>query len=96
VNDKIEQRLRHLVDPEMHNQDAFYAAQVACFRNFLLAAEMGMEDEGIDPRTIDRVLNRMVYATPDGASAYSRVAARDAELKAIMNGPPWNSKGRPW
>jgi hypothetical protein len=83
---RLDERLNKLVDPAMYDKDAFYHAQVTCFRQWLVAAEMAMEDEDVDQITIDRVLNRMVYATPDGASAYERQERFNEAIKRIERG----------
>lgn len=87
TRDKLTQRVRRLIDPVASEKDAFYAAQVSILRNFLAVFEMAMEDEDIDERTIERVLNRVVYATPSGADAYERIERDDREYKRLMGMP---------
>lgn len=88
ARDKREQRLRALIDPKMYDQDAFYHATVSIFRAFLTAMEHAMEDEDVERPTIERVLNRVVYACPTGADAYERVEQNARELKRLMETKP--------
>ena len=85
--DRRDERLRKLMDPVAAEKDAFYAAQVTTFRAFLMAFEDAMEDEEVDPGIIQRVLNRVVYATPNGADAYLRIEANEREFKRLMETP---------
>jgi hypothetical protein len=86
--DRRDERLRKLMDPVAAEKDAFYAAQIAVFRNFLVAFEDAMEDENVDHGVIQRVLNRVVYATPSGADAYLRIEANEREFKQLMETTP--------
>ena len=85
-----DRRIGRLVDRNLMGTDAYYNAQVRLFRNWLVGAEMAMEDEGVDLTVIERVLNRMIYGTPSGAEAYERIE-NDAErlhLTKIMGTVP--------
>lgn len=85
---EIEERIRRLVDPGAYNNDAEYHATIALLRSWLLKTEMAMKDEGVDWDVADRVLKRLVYATPDGAEAARRMAQRNDEITRLMSMPP--------
>src|ERR1017187_6653236 len=73
MNEHTEERLRELIEPSLMQNDATYHAQVAMFRRWLVATEGAMDDEGISAEVADRVLNRLVWAHPDGAGAHVRL-----------------------
>lgn len=95
-NRRWETTLRRLVDPESFDQDAVYHMMVKMFRNWLVVTEGAMEDEDVDRQTIQRVLNRIVYACPDGAMAHERIAMdktmRDVVAKTT---PRYDHTGHP-
>jgi hypothetical protein len=92
---EVEERVRRLVDPGAFNNDAEYHATVALLRSWLTKTEMAMEDEGVDTGVIRRVLNRLVYATPDGAEAVRRLDARHQEMTRLMHdSQPWRAEWR--
>ena len=80
-----EDRLRALIDPEIMDNDAWYHAQVACFRTWLNGAQMAMEDEDVEPETVERVLNRMVYGVPYSGVGYERQGQRKAMIDVLEN-----------
>lgn len=69
-----EQRLRALTAQQPYADDAWYHAVVERFRAWLIATELALEDEGVTSATAERILNRLVYATPTGAEAHERQA----------------------
>ena len=81
------ERLGRLVDRRLYNTDAMYHAEVRRFQHLLDITRMAMEDEGVDPRVIDRVLNRIVYGVPDGADAYERIDKHREEVRRLMTEP---------
>ena len=83
-----EKRLRHLVDPLMYNKDAFYHAQVECFRQWLIAMEMAMEDEGVSDGVAHRVINRVIYGHPNSGDAYHRQEFYAREVERLMTELP--------
>ena len=87
-DDKMQDRLNALVDRKMYDADPWYHAMISVFRSWLLATEMAMEDEEIAEGTRDRVLNRLVYATPNGVDAYERIARQEEDLQRIMTQAP--------
>jgi len=72
-------RLGRLVDRDLYNTDAQYHAEVRGFEHFLSIVRRAMEHEVVDPRVIDRVLNRIVDGAPDGADAYERIESHDED-----------------
>jgi hypothetical protein len=87
MNSRTEERLRHLAEPSLMQNDATYYAQVAMFRRWLVATEGAMDDEGISADVQDRVLNRLVWVHPDGAGAHVRLE-HTAEAIAHMRQCP--------
>jgi hypothetical protein len=106
MNETTERRLNALIDREACNSDAFYAAQISQLRTWLTMTELALEDEGIEPATVERILNRLVYGTPSGADAPLR-RHTDEEMRKLIEDhgrplvvnrplsepqapPPWN------
>lgn len=81
---ETERRLNRLVDQGAYLKDAYYHAQVALLRSWLHGVEDAMEDEKIPSGTIQRVLNRLVYACPSGADAYERMERHDEDFRRMM------------
>ena len=84
---RYESLLAGLVDRNAVANDPWYHTQIAMFRNWLRATEAAMEDEDVERRVIERVLNRIVYATPSGADAYERIERQRLDLEAIRQMP---------
>lgn len=84
MNEQTEARLKHLIDPKSYATDVWYHAQVSTFRSWLLAAEMAMRDEDVSNRTIERVLNRMVFATPTPVMGPDNVMVKREDLENLI------------
>jgi hypothetical protein len=86
-HEEVTHRLNRLVDPQCFRDDAQYVAQVHIFRNWLIQAEMAMEDEGVDHAVARRVINRMVFGCPNGADSQERMQREQQVLEMIRNTP---------
>ena len=65
-------RLASLTNPRLSLEDPFYKVQLELFSHWLRATEMAMEDEHLSPVVIHHVMNRLLYAAPNGADAHYR------------------------
>jgi hypothetical protein len=68
-----------------YQSDPLYRVQVAHFRQWLVSFEMAMQDEGVEPASVERVINRVVYGCPDVAPALERMAKYDEEIRNAMS-----------
>jgi hypothetical protein len=84
LNDRTEERLRKLIEPISYANDAYYHASVSMFRAWLQGAEMAMEDEDVDPGTIQRILDRLVYGTPTPFDPSDTVRMKRKDLEEIL------------
>ena len=84
---QIEERIAELIDPSLMKLDPTYHTQVAMFRKWLVTTERALMDEGISPREIDAVLNRIVYAAPDGSGAGERQALQRRMVEHVRSCP---------
>ena len=84
---KTEERLRHFLDRDMQAQDALYNVQAKLFRAWLNAMQTAMEDENIEPSTIEAVLNRVLYGHPPAADAQARLDEHQRRVEIAMNHP---------
>ena len=95
---QIEERIAELIDPSLMKLDPTYHTQVAMFRKWLVTTERALMDEGISPREIDAVLNRIVYAAPDGSGAGERQTLHQTLLEHVRTCPvpasTWLGSGR--
>lgn len=85
LSEQIENRLRQMVDRGANHNDPMYHLQLIMFREWLQRTMMAMEDEGVPPEQAERVANRLLYAHPDGASAYERMDRDKRQLNELMN-----------
>ena len=83
----LEERIAELIDPSLMKLDPTYHTQVAMFRKWLVTTERALMDEGISPREIDAVLNRIVYAAPDGSGAGERQTLHQTLLEHVRTCP---------
>lgn len=86
MDGEIEDRIGKLIDRRAYADDAAYYGTVSMLRSWLAKTEMAMQDEGVDPRVIHRVLSRLVYAAPDGADAHVRMALKREQVELLMRG----------
>lgn len=87
LSEETEKRLRAMVDPTACVGDALYNLQVSMFRQWCTATQMALEDEGVDPAQAQRVINRLIYAHPDGATAYERIDRHARDVETLSNNP---------
>lgn len=78
-------RMDALCDREAAHTDPMYKTTLSLFRSWLTAVEMALRDEHVDPEAAQRVLNRLVYATPAGAEAHLRLAGQQMALEQAMH-----------
>lgn len=88
LSEQVENRLRQMVDRGANHNDPMYHLQLIMFREWLQRTMMAMEDEGVPPEQAERVANRLLYAHPDGASAYERIDRDKHILNELRNRPP--------
>jgi hypothetical protein len=79
--DAVVHRYRARVDDDRAARtDPQYNAQWRWMVRMLETADMAMEDEGIDPRSRERVIRTILYGAPDPAEADRRI---DEHLRLV-------------
>ncbi len=87
------ERMNALVDREAVRNDPMYKMTVSLFSSWMTAVELALDDEHVDQVTAQRVLNRLVYATPAGAEAHLRIAEFQTAIRTVMETPPSSRYG---
>jgi ribosomal protein L37E len=87
MNEKMEDRLQQIIDPEAYGSDTAYHMMVTLFRQWLNQVEWACKDEDIPDQKTAAILNRLTYGHPYGADALLRMEMDTTRLEEIKRNP---------
>lgn len=67
--------------------DQQHRAQIAWLRRMIDTIDMAMEDEGIGPRSRERVIRTVLYGAPDPDAALARVEEHEQLVREMAMSP---------
>jgi hypothetical protein len=84
----IEDYFRRTGRPRDGALDAPYMYEMAVLRDLLGRLEVILEEEGVPPETVTRVIRCMIYGAPSPADAVLRMRQQERTVEMLSRMPP--------